>query len=757
MKMKTKLKHLPIAAFAATALALAGCGGGGSDPTMSMMDDTPAPVQLTLAALLAGDEVEAGTYTFSAEDLAVLVAAGIGDIEPPADGYAPGDMLSIAGVVLTCSGDVNCSVTVNDDGSITTMGTIMTAMAMVAPPDPTPTPATYEMAKAAYDADMTQANLDALTGAAMAALTAATANLETASTGTAAELLAAQAALADAQANSAAVHTIVTDLMTGIDTAIGNYNVAKTAHMVAKDAYDEDMSLANANALKTAADDLHAKATAAHTAGGLGASEAHTMALAEISVPDAAAAAGTADAAVVTAQAAVDAAAVAAATKAAGTKVKAINAEARQDTDAGIGGDVATGETTTYSMDISRDRDGTTIKIADTDVAGEDDPKFTQYMDLGGGRTMHVRTMDADDEGNVEEEVVVVSTDIEAPKATAFAKVAGQTLNVNTNTMNDSPAETFEALTVLGANIGEVKSDAFAAGTAAVLTFVRYQLDSDGSVDGNQTIEAFEAAGTYNGAMGTYKCNDDAADCTATVNAKGAITAMSDGWIFTPDAGATSDVVDAEYLSYGFWLKRTTDADGAVTYDEVETFAAVEGIEETDTGFDEVAGTATYSGGAVGVYVKNVLDNQANITTATSGHFKADVELNASFGGGDVSANNQFTIDGTITDFVLSGGEENDWAVGLGLTDLSGRADNDPGKSGPGTNHAGAFSGVATGDSTAAAGKWNGVFYGSSADFDHDDDNTTPDINPQPVAVTGEFNANFTDGTTAGAFGTTKE
>ena len=30
---------------------------------------------------------------------------------------------------------------------------------------------------------------------------------------------------------------------------------------------------------------------------------------------------------------------------------------------------------------------------------------------------------------------------------------------------------------------------------------------------------------------------------------------------------------DADYMHYGFWLKKTTDSDGVTTYDEVETFA----------------------------------------------------------------------------------------------------------------------------------------------------------------------------------------
>ena len=56
---------------------------------------------------------------------------------------------------------------------------------------------------------------------------------------------------------------------------------------------------------------------------------------------------------------------------------------------------------------------------------------FEQAMDFGDGRTMHVRKMDADDDGNVVEEVVIVSTDIEPPEATLFAMVPGQELNAD--------------------------------------------------------------------------------------------------------------------------------------------------------------------------------------------------------------------------------------------------------------------------------------------------------------------------------------
>ena len=81
--------------------------------------------------------------------------------------------------------------------------------------------------------------------------------------------------------------------------------------------------------------------------------------------------------------------------------------EAGQSADAGIGGSVEQNVDPTYSMTISRDRDGTTVKVTDTanpDEADPPNPQFMQAMDLGGGRTMHVRAMEADGDGDVEEE-----------------------------------------------------------------------------------------------------------------------------------------------------------------------------------------------------------------------------------------------------------------------------------------------------------------------------------------------------------------
>ena len=44
-------------------------------------------------------------------------------------------------------------------------------------------------------------------------------------------------------------------------------------------------------------------------------------------------------------------------------------------------------------------------------------------------------------------------------------------------------------------------------------------------------------------------------------------------------------------------------------------------------------GSATYKGGSVGVYVKNVYNPDRTIASATSGHFTAAATLTAYFGG----------------------------------------------------------------------------------------------------------------------------
>lgn len=419
-------------------------------------------------------------------------------------------------------------------------------------------------------------------------------------------------------------------------------------------------------------------------------------------------------------------------TTAALTKEAAIAAEGSQAINAGLGGSAGNG---IYSLTISRGSGDVMVAITDSAMAEDGDPAFAFTAALGQDGRMLVR----DNDMGVEE-VAGVHSDIEALEAIPFAKV--HELDFSTDGTNDALHVTHEALGIAGNDtevLGRVMSGTFTAGSVATLTFA----PDDPATHG--TDEAEEVVGAYDGAMGIYRCNG-AAECTVTLDASGMITAMSAGWIFTPDPGATVDVPDEDYLHYGFWLKKKTDDEGAVAYDEVETFA---GSSAPPSGYldAEVMGRAAYEGGAAGVYIiKTRYDpNTGELVNASSGHFAADARLMATFGqtaAQDIAPNQLYRLTGTIDNFMLSGNENNDWSVTLaGAIDWN----------------TGTASGTAEGGVTGQGGSFSAVFHGSVEPVDHDDDAAMPDIFPHPHTAVGEFNASFSNGSVAGAFGARRQ
>ena len=110
---------------------------------------------------------------------------------------------------------------------------------------------------------------------------------------------------------------------------------------------------------------------------------------------------------------------------------------------------------------------------------------------------------------------------------------------------------------------------------------------------------------------------------------------------------------------------------------------------------------------ATGLYVEKDFSTGAGVPSA-AGQFTADTRLTASFGGGAVAMNDQFTIKGRVNNFrntedgsAISGGA---WNVALNKADFSGRP---AVNTGPGGDHVNTFVGTTTGD-----GSWNGMFYG---------------------------------------------
>ena len=246
-----------------------------------------------------------------------------------------------------------------------------------------------------------------------------------------------------------------------------------------------------------------------------------------------------------------------------------------------------------------------------------------------------------------------------------------------------------------------------------------------------------EVAGTFHGVSGTFICPADG--CTAVSGDDGSLETLSGSWTFTPDDVAEDAdphmilgvIADAVYTWYGHWAE--TDDDGELT---VATFSGGKDLfVAADLLADVVHGTATYTGKAAGHYAAKTVTPHGEIATLKAGQFTADATLTASFGGGDVPANNKNEISGKITNF-MDGGESigSGWEVEL---------------------EEAVVSNAVTGRTTGG-GVWSAEFFGKAAD---DPDTATVDesvITP-PNFVAGSFDASFLDGEVMGAFGATKD
>ena len=411
----------------------------------------------------------------------------------------------------------------------------------------------------------------------------------------------------------------------------------------------------------------------------------------------------------------------AAANKVAGTKETAIATEADSTTTLARpfdAGDAITGDGTSsvdaatmYRLTVKHDGSMSTVDVLDERNMLKGDPKFSSVARFGDGQ-MLVRN-----NSGTSREIIVLHTDIEDDTPTAFNKV----YPLNANDDPDRTGDNFRSLTVILTgdpnHLAHIDLGIPTPGedTTSEKTFSQ---DDTGTLDVNEGMHP----GRFDGAMGTYLCAT--ADCVVTVNDKGVVTGVTGGTLtFTPATGAMVDVADSDYLYYGFWLNTTTK-DGAITsYNTVQTFAT--SSLTASTGLASVTGTASYEGGAAGVYVHETTNEDGTLDVATSGRFTADVALTAHFSGNPLRVEN--TLDGTISNFDLDGGPSTKWNVKVSATGL----DTDAG-----------FTGNASG-MTGDNGSLSGRFHGAG-----------DEATDAPPVLMGEFNANFTNGHVAGAFGT---
>ena len=283
--------------------------------------------------------------------------------------------------------------------------------------------------------------------------------------------------------------------------------------------------------------------------------------------------------------------------------------------------------------------------------------------------------------------------------------------------------------------------------------------------------------GSYFGAPGQFQCiagggddsscalvrNDDGTVGVHDTDADPDVVASTGSWSFTPDPGAMITVPDQDWMAYGAWLTTPDDAAGdhrlGVFFNGMDTYETATNAFTADDAAG-LRGSATYSGGATGVYVDGT----------DSGLFTAEASLTATFDkdstGGNVVADD-YMISGRIdnfrgTDGVALGADtgdmpnpqgrgENDWVVELAAFGFQAVADGVI----PATGTTGSADGVSW------TGMWNGQLFGPNMNADGDaippsgvagrfwaetddldDDNTDANVADNPVtAVVGAFGA----------------
>ena len=192
-----------------------------------------------------------------------------------------------------------------------------------------------------------------------------------------------------------------------------------------------------------------------------------------------------------------------------------------------------------------------------------------------------------------------------------------------------------------------------------------------------------EIRGSYWGVAGTYRCTYGGNACTVTKAAEGytlgggTTAADTNAWTFIPDnpEDRVTSRPDTVYPIYGWWQHEAPDGTthvSAVTGYRGSTPAQQAEIANLSTN-DNVAladgvdlnGTATYKGGAAGMYAISAGANN------DAGHFTADVELTATFKGGVAFSTDptvrvlDHKITGTIDNFMGNDGMSRDWSVAL--------------------------------------------------------------------------------------------
>ena len=232
----------------------------------------------------------------------------------------------------------------------------------------------------------------------------------------------------------------------------------------------------------------------------------------------------------------------------------------------------------------------------------------------------------------------------------------------------------------------------------------------------------YTTSGTLQGASGTYRCGGATATVACTVQNSGDHFNFVGEWTFRPSNGTTDVLIDdSEFMYFGWWSRQTIA-------DESWAFRTFHGpTDSRDTAVDDVSGTATYQGPAVGYYaIYQPLGAQSG-----QGDFSATANLTADF---DSSPN---TVHGTIDQF----DGHPDWSLTLKHGNVTGGAVSN-------TSDGVSWS---IGGRATEGGEWEADFYSNLASVQR--------TGVVPSGIAGTFSAEYHDtsganiGRMMGAFG----
>ena len=242
------------------------------------------------------------------------------------------------------------------------------------------------------------------------------------------------------------------------------------------------------------------------------------------------------------------------------------------------------------------------------------------------------------------------------------------------------------------------------------------------AANGEAGAEELRFGGTFAGASGEYACSGSA--CTATLDNRGAVAALTGTWTFAPAESAMLQFPDAQYLFFGNWIREK----GEDAFD-FQSFAGATGYEASIPVTDAMTGSATYEGAAAGLYVLKDIA-QGEVTSARDGRFTATATLEAEFFGAEDAG----VVRGRVEDFRDADGNPLEgWSLTLGITALRASEAAFTGETG-----------ASLGSGALGTGHWQGRLYGGG------------DSDAPPEAVVGRFDAQFLGAHITGAYGASR-